>query len=396
MKSFTIYRILDTVNRKYYIGRTTKPLKRRWSEHKSYAKHGQKYVMKGRSARPGDTYLYRAMRKYGIENFEIRQIDSAKNFQSMVYLESFYIRYYNSLNPNYGYNLTIDKYGNEDRAHNPDARLRACFAKHKRNGTGGGIGWDKSRGLWYMKFVFLDTKVCKRFASKEAAIEARDKLVLFFYKEEGVLHDPAVKDRYSREELKTFYEAISKPKCEKSSYDGISAYKSGWFNARVVDPNRKTGDDRLFIGTFKTEEEAVVARDKVLFYLGAEKSSLGRPDLFKDSYLEEGKTIYDIYSNPRKQLQRKSPKTSKYNGVNKRSKNTWEMMVMISKKRIREVYADEVSAAIAHDYYILALNGDKKRLNFPDQKAGSKPVSLPVGLGKGRKSLSKEISLAEV
>jgi hypothetical protein len=46
--------------------------------------------------------------KYGSNNFEIKIIDRAKKFEEMVFLESFYIRYYNSNNKKYGYNLMVE------------------------------------------------------------------------------------------------------------------------------------------------------------------------------------------------------------------------------------------------------------------------------------------------
>lgn len=54
-----IYCIENSINSHKYIGQTRTTIKRRWDKHLSDAKKSQQV-------------LYRAMRKYGIENFSIR------------------------------------------------------------------------------------------------------------------------------------------------------------------------------------------------------------------------------------------------------------------------------------------------------------------------------------
>lgn len=52
-----IYLITNNIDGKQYIGKTSQPLERRWYQHCKNVEYGH------------DTYLYRAMRKYGVENF---------------------------------------------------------------------------------------------------------------------------------------------------------------------------------------------------------------------------------------------------------------------------------------------------------------------------------------
>lgn len=58
------------------------------------------------SSRKSGLPLYRAMRKYGIENFHIEEIDGANSQSELNYLETHYIYKNNSLTPN-GYNSTV-------------------------------------------------------------------------------------------------------------------------------------------------------------------------------------------------------------------------------------------------------------------------------------------------
>lgn len=61
-----IYKISNNINNKLYIGKTCSTIENRWSHHKNAY---QKY----------DWHLYKAMRKYGINNFKIEIIEQCDN-----------------------------------------------------------------------------------------------------------------------------------------------------------------------------------------------------------------------------------------------------------------------------------------------------------------------------
>ena len=86
-----IYKVTNKINGKIYIGQTIQPLNIRWSSHCS------EYS--------GCTAIKRAIKKYGVENFTIEQIDVATTQEELDQKEQHYIEYYKSLVPN-GYNLT--------------------------------------------------------------------------------------------------------------------------------------------------------------------------------------------------------------------------------------------------------------------------------------------------
>lgn len=85
-----IYKVLNKINGKVYIGQTTQNLKTRWSQHKYNSKNGS-------------CKINRAIRKYGIENFEIQEIDNGNCIEELNKKEEFYIKKYDSIN--YGYNI---------------------------------------------------------------------------------------------------------------------------------------------------------------------------------------------------------------------------------------------------------------------------------------------------
>ena len=104
-----IYKVTNLINGEIYIGLTTTSLKKRWITHKAMSK--RKF-----------SHLYNAMKKYGIHNFSIEQIDSTDDFVKLGELERYYIKLYNSQNPEKGYNITAGGESNQLDA-NPRASL---------------------------------------------------------------------------------------------------------------------------------------------------------------------------------------------------------------------------------------------------------------------------------
>lgn len=88
-----IYKITNEVNGKVYIGKTVLTIQKRWSQHCSDCCKEEK------SKRP----LYSAMRKYGIENFHIEQVEECPE-SVLSDRERYWIEYYGSFK--HGYNAT--------------------------------------------------------------------------------------------------------------------------------------------------------------------------------------------------------------------------------------------------------------------------------------------------
>lgn len=87
-----IYKVTNKINGKVYIGQTVKSVLNRWKSHLSDSKRR-------------DFVFYRAIRKYGSDNFKIEEIDGANSISELNYKEYLYIYKFNTLAPN-GYNST--------------------------------------------------------------------------------------------------------------------------------------------------------------------------------------------------------------------------------------------------------------------------------------------------
>lgn len=89
-----VYKITNEINGKVYIGQTIRSLKQRWKDHKREAKDCKR-----------SRAIHIAIKKYGVENFTIEQIDSATTQEELNEKERSWIKYYES-NTSKGYNLT--------------------------------------------------------------------------------------------------------------------------------------------------------------------------------------------------------------------------------------------------------------------------------------------------
>ena len=88
-----IYLITNKINGKRYIGQTSAPIERRWSQHRSEAKTGS------------NTRLYNAIRKYGEDNFEIEPLAIVRIREEINLYEKYLISLFDLRNPDNGYNI---------------------------------------------------------------------------------------------------------------------------------------------------------------------------------------------------------------------------------------------------------------------------------------------------
>lgn len=112
-----IYFILNKINGKYYVGQTVRKVQERWINHLSCAR-----------TRTGDNHFYRAIHKYGRNNFEIRTLLTVYSKEDLNAAEIYYIAFFNSTNGDIGYNGTL---GGEGGIPTQDTR-----AKQSASGKG--------------------------------------------------------------------------------------------------------------------------------------------------------------------------------------------------------------------------------------------------------------------
>ena len=88
-----IYKATNILNNKCYIGQTQKTLEIRKQQHLKIAEDNKGFR------------FHKALKEYGFENFTWEQIDTAQNFKQLTEKENYWIEYYKSYDPKYGYNV---------------------------------------------------------------------------------------------------------------------------------------------------------------------------------------------------------------------------------------------------------------------------------------------------
>lgn len=120
-----IYKITNKINSKVYIGLTKNGFKQRYS---------------GSIKATHNKHLQHSIEKYGIENFEIiEEFDFADNEQELKEKEKYYIQFFKSNDPKYGYNKTS---GGEHPVPNEQAKKKMSDAKK------GKTYGEKTKQLW--------------------------------------------------------------------------------------------------------------------------------------------------------------------------------------------------------------------------------------------------------
>jgi len=89
-----IYLITNAFNGKQYVGQTVKSLQCRWKTHVYRAIHSILHLP-----------LHRAIRKYGAQNFIVRELYVTRNEKDLNRMEVHYIKKFNTVTPN-GYNIS--------------------------------------------------------------------------------------------------------------------------------------------------------------------------------------------------------------------------------------------------------------------------------------------------
>ncbi len=97
MSNKGIYKIINLINGKIYIGKTFDSFSNRFCAHRhklKYNKHENRY-------------LQNSFNKYGKDNFSFEVIEVIDNLDFLAKREKYWIEYYNTYNRQYGYNITI-------------------------------------------------------------------------------------------------------------------------------------------------------------------------------------------------------------------------------------------------------------------------------------------------
>lgn len=127
--SMLIYKETNRINLKVYIGLTTKTLQKR---HEGHIKESLDPVK-------CTSYFHKAMKKYGVENFTVEVIETCQTKEELYEREKFWIKFYKSNDPKFGYNMTAGGEGSIGRV------FSAETIEKIRKGVTGKTAWNKNK-----------------------------------------------------------------------------------------------------------------------------------------------------------------------------------------------------------------------------------------------------------
>lgn len=243
-----IYKITNRTNGKTYVGKTINRPLTRFGEHKNTSK------------KDSDLPLYRAMRKYGVENFDFEVIDTAESHEELKAKEFKWIRDLNSRVNGNGYNLS---YGDEDDNPTPDESsiVKGLATKKLNLDKYIGIHFYKEKKRWGFTAMFKNIKIeKKRYETDKDAAIGRDLAICEIWKDDEtclkIMNFPELLPDIRANKIEDPL-AERRSAIKRSKYKGVAVcHANKKWEAAVVYKQK-----RYRITSFDTEEEAAEMAD---------------------------------------------------------------------------------------------------------------------------------------
>ena len=165
-RSFKVYKITCKVNNKIYIGQTIESLTQRFNRHMGYQKDEH------------DTKFYRAIRKYGKDNFYIELLEEVSNQNELDKREYYWICFYDSVNKGYNTKDCIGKCGGDTLSTHPNKKLISEKLRKSKLGDKNPMringGLKGERNGMYGKHLTEEQKmhISKKLKGRTRSIEA--------------------------------------------------------------------------------------------------------------------------------------------------------------------------------------------------------------------------------
>jgi len=163
---YIIYGLINKFNQKIYVGQTTRSLQVRIQEHQS--------------EKSGCIKLRHAIKKYGINNFDIQILSSTNNLMTANFLESFYIKIFDSIENGYnlmggGSNGKASKETRELMSKQRKGEKNPMFGKHHTQTAKDNISIKKKGKPGYWKGKSLPQEVRNKVSNSRKGLTAGEK-----------------------------------------------------------------------------------------------------------------------------------------------------------------------------------------------------------------------------
>lgn len=191
-----IYRIINKLNGKCYVGQSISNFNKRYKGGKWW-----EYTH--------NVLLKNSIAKNGLENFEFEIIeDDVKNIDELNRLEIFYADKYNSYRPN-GYNIRgcgDNKFVDDDlKKHLSSFRLGTNYTPNNKKQRYKGVYWKESKKSWLCRFDNSIIKKDKYVDSELEGAEMYDKVSLYLFGKFCYINFEEKRQEYLNSDLEYFY-----------------------------------------------------------------------------------------------------------------------------------------------------------------------------------------------
>ncbi len=261
--TYVIYKITNQINGKIYIGRSRLGIKARMQSHKTRLNGGLYSHLR----------LYKAMAKYGFENFIIEEIDRCESLVDAKWREGELILKANSHQREIGYNMSIDTTGgveflSEEALIRQKTNIRASKFKKFKDGYIGVSRPYKGATSWRTSIHLGGKRISYCFKNPIEAAEFYDLCALYIYGKDCDINFPEKREQYLALDLSdeaALLECAARTKCSRPNksqkYPGVTfhnTHKKWAFQA--ISLNGKRHHETIF----DTEEDAYEAQMEFL------------------------------------------------------------------------------------------------------------------------------------
>lgn len=169
--TYYIYKITNKINNKIYVGKTTKSIERRFAEH----------VMVSNKEKDTSVKLHNAIRKYGIDNFMIEELDVATTKEELNKKERFWIDKLSARNPDIGYNICKGGEGGSGGAHfaghkhTEETRKQMSKNRCGKNNANFGNRWKRTEDMKYPSIFGENNPMFGKHQTEAAKEKSRQK-----------------------------------------------------------------------------------------------------------------------------------------------------------------------------------------------------------------------------
>lgn len=284
-RGYYVYLLINTINGKLYVGKTRRTLEKRAEGHRHSPNN----------PRAKNTYIARAIAKYGFDNFKMELLEECDDEEHMQEREVYWILNKKSYISNIGYNLKTEKDGGTEFL--DDEKKLAISRANRRNKRPAsespyGICVAKDRNKFCSKVNHLGDRFYRFFDNLADAQESSDKLVYYFFNDDKIKYNfPEKVNKYTEDDLYFNFCSfrILESALDRSEYNGVGFKTNKWI------AKFKFHEKIYFLGFYDNEIEAARAVDKARFSFRGENSRFYNfPEETKSLNKEDCKKWFEI------------------------------------------------------------------------------------------------------